>query len=129
MDPGQQFNHLRTGPVVNGVIKDQNFLSFFAGQHIEKKSNDGHRIQHELASVVPGILEEVIRRILLEFQIWISYNPLRKTNDFKGQRKEDSEQSEWRNTSQLSDSVAMQQSTDRKILDAGRCCIAINSET
>jgi hypothetical protein len=123
MDPGKQFSHIRTALVVIGVVKDQKFFSSFPCQHIEHTSNDGHQIQHELVPVVPGILEEVIRRILLESQIGISYNPLRKINAFKGQRKNHSEQGEWRNTSQLSDPVAMQQSTDLKILDEGRYCV------
>ena len=85
MDPGKQLNHLRTGPVVSGIINDQHFLSFFTGQDIEESSNDGHQIQHEPAPVVFGVLEEVVRRILLESQIGISHNPLRKVYALKWQ--------------------------------------------
>jgi len=120
MDPGKQLNPLRTGAVVSGVINNQHLLSFCTGQDIEESSNDGHQIHHKLAPVVPGGLEEVIRCIFLESQVRVSRNPLRKVYALKGQRKDDSEQGEWRYASQLPDSIAMQQSSDLQVLDEGR---------
>jgi hypothetical protein len=65
------------------------------------------------------ILEEIIGRILLESKIWVPYNPLRKIDPFKWQRKNNGEQRKRGYATQFSDSIAMQQGSDLEILHKG----------
>ena len=69
INPSQEFNHFGARTVIGAVVKNQNLLALFIGQHIEE--TDNNQAQHELPPVILRVFEEIIGGILFEPQFRI----------------------------------------------------------
>jgi len=92
--PGQQFDDLGAGPIIDAVVKDQNLFSLFRDKQAEKANHLHRQDQQEFSPVVTWILQQLISGIFLERQLFVLNDPSKEILTFEGQHENGGKQCE-----------------------------------
>ncbi len=71
VDPGQEFDLLRSGALDGGVIEDEHALTIITGQAIKKKGNFQSQLEEKSTPAESTRPKEVVDDIFAEFTTFI----------------------------------------------------------